>query len=46
MPKLVLGAGRGGGRVCDYIDGCSESELYDVAGKWTVHYRLWLAYWF
>jgi hypothetical protein len=38
--------GLGGGRVCDYFDGCSESDLHDVAGVWKGHFRLGLAYWF
>jgi hypothetical protein len=38
--------GLGGGRVCYYVDGCSESDLHDVAGVWKGHARLVLAYWF
>jgi hypothetical protein len=38
--------GLGGGRVCRYLEGCSESDLHDVAGVWSGQYRLALAYWF
>jgi hypothetical protein len=38
--------GLGGGPICDYIDGCSASELHDVAGVWTGQFRFELAYWF
>ncbi len=38
--------GLGGGRICDYLDGCAESDLHDVAGVWKGQARLQLAYWF
>ena len=38
--------GLGGGRICDYIEGCLESDLHDVAGVWKGQTRFELAYWF
>ena len=38
--------GLGGGRICDYIDGCLQSDLHDVAGVWKGQARFELAYWF
>jgi hypothetical protein len=38
--------GLGGGRICDYLDGCTESDLHDVAGVWKGQARFELAYWF
>lgn len=43
---LGLALGLGGGRICDYFDGCLASDFHDVAGAWKLQTRFELAYWF
>jgi hypothetical protein len=38
--------GLGGGRICDYFEGCLDSDFHDVAGVWKGQARFELAYWF